>query len=232
MKVDTHCHLLPGIDDGARSLAETLLMAKSLVELGYGTIAVTPHIRPGFWLNEPLQITAHVEAIQLHLNEAKIPLQLIPGAEHFFDPELEQRLSPETCWGKQRRFFLVELPHGQLPPKFMPDVFFRMRVKGYKIILAHPERYLNPQLWLNDLREQGILAQISLTSLGGKFGRTSQQLAQKLVLAGLVDLLATDAHRVEDVQAAGEALLWLEKNIGKEKTEKLTEVTPQKLLTT
>jgi protein-tyrosine phosphatase len=207
-------------------------MAKSLVGLGYSTIAVTPHIRPGFWLNNPGEIVALVGTIQQKLNEANIPLQLIPGAEHFFDPEFEQRLSPEISWGKQRRCFLVELPHGQPPPRALADVFFRMRVKGYKIILAHPERYQNAEQWLGNLREQGILSQVSLTSLGGKFGRNAQSAAQKLVLGGFVDLFATDAHRVEDVEAAGTALQWLEKNIGKEKLEKLSMATPQRLLTT
>lgn len=231
MRVDTHCHLLPGIDDGARSLDETLEMARGLVDIGYQSIAVTPHIRPNFWMNQPGDIERHVLKIQDALDQARVPLRLSPGAEHFFDPELELRLSPPSGWGKKKTLYLIELPHGLPPPNALPEVFFRLRVKGFKIILAHPERYQDPKAWLGRLREQGILAQISLTSIGGKFGRASQAVAQKLVGDGLVDLLATDAHRVEDVLAAGEALRWVEKTLGKEKTVELTSLTPQKLLT-
>ncbi len=229
-RVDVHCHLVPGIDDGSRSLEESLEMARALVDMGYGRIAVTPHIRPGVFNNTPEIIWARVAELQEHLAAAHIPLSIEGGAEHFFDPELPARLAPPYGWGKKRSTFLVELPHNQPPPRAVPDVFFRFRVKGMKIILAHPERYKNPEAWLGALREQGTLSQVSLSSLGGKFGNTSKNAARSLVERDLVDLLATDAHSVRDVLLSKEGLTWLEKARGPKEALRLTSDVPRALL--
>jgi protein-tyrosine phosphatase len=218
------------LDDGARSLDESLDMARALVGLGYSRVAVTPHARPGFWLNLYPDISAAVERLQVSLDREKIPLALSPGTEHFFDPELESRLAASTGWGAARKTFLVELPHNQAPPRALPEVFFRLRVRGLRLILAHPERYSAPDAWFSSLREQGVLLQLSLTSLGGKYGRTTQKIAQKFVEAGLFDLASTDAHRADDVKAAGEAIRWIEQRLGAATARRLTAETTEALL--
>lgn len=205
-------------------------MARGLSALGYGRVAVTPHIRPGLWLNSPSIIAPLLSQVQTRLEAAKIPLSIEAGAEHFFDPELEGRLDPRIGWGRAKKTFLIELPHNQPPPRFLPEIFFRLRVKGMTLLLAHPERYRDPLSWIGPLREQGVRCQISLTSLGGKFGRTPKVTAQRLIEEDQVDLVATDAHKVEDLKLVAEALRWLERARGAEITRRFTEIAPTELL--
>lgn len=230
MRIDLHCHLLPGVDDGARDVRESLQMARALVALGYSQVAVTPHARPGFWMNLAQETRQAVERLQQELLAAQIPLALRPGAENFFDHDLEGRLPQTPGWGAQQKTFLVELSHNQPPPRPLAEVFFRLRVKGYRLILAHPERYQAPEEWLPTLRAQGVRAQVSLTSLAGKFGRNVQKVAQRLVEAGEIDLAATDAHRVEDIEAAAEAIRWIEQRLGAPAARRLTQEAPEALL--
>src|SRR5262249_60404681 len=101
------------------------------------------------------------------------PLALAPGAAHFFHAQLRARPPRPQGWGKARGAFLLELPPLQPPPRALFEGRFRLQIKGLKIVLAHPERYSDPERWIGDVRARGVLWQGSLASLGGKVGQTS-----------------------------------------------------------
>jgi protein-tyrosine phosphatase len=195
--VDIHCHLLPGIDDGAKSWDESLAMARLAVEDGTATIIATPHQLGNFGQNEGDTIRRLAGELQARLEQARIPLAVLPGADVRIEPEMIERLTrgDVLTLGDHRRHVLLELPHElYLPLEPVLEQLSRSRMTG---ILSHPERnqgiLRRPEL-LAPLVEIGCLLQITAGSLCGTFGPESQQLCERLLAEGLVHFVASDGH--------------------------------------
>jgi protein-tyrosine phosphatase len=212
--VDVHCHVLPGLDDGARDAAESAQMLAALEGLGYARVAATPHWHhPGF----RTPTAAEVERLVAELNAAEdrtAPL-LVAGAEIAFDerflPMIEADALPRLGDG---RAYLLELPSlpGSLPRGF-EDTVFRLAAKGVTLVLAHAERIPDLQREpsaLLALRRAGALVQIDLTSLAGKHGRAAREQGFRLIERGEADVVATDAHAPSDLPLVGRALAELD----------------------
>src|SRR6185312_1248210 len=138
--IDLHCHILPGIDDGAPDLATSLAMARLAVADGITVTACTPHILPGVYNNSGAMIGAAVARLRVALAEAEIPLRLVAGADVHVAPDLVAQLgagSALTINGS--RYLLLEPPHHVLPPR-LEDHIFHLQTAGYVPILTHPER--------------------------------------------------------------------------------------------
>lgn len=198
--IDLHCHLLPGIDDGARSLDVALLMASMAASDGITVTACTPHIVPGVYNNEGPAIRAAVERLQAAITEAGIPLRLVTGADVHIAPDLGARLgSGMALTLNDSRYFLFEPTHHILPPR-LEDLTFDLMAAGYVPVLTHPERLT----WIDGhyglvkkLAQSGILIQLTAGSLAGRFGRRPKYWAERILDEGLCDILATDAHDPE-----------------------------------
>ena len=195
--IDLHCHLLPGIDDGARDLETSLEMARVAVADGIRVTACTPHIQPGVFDNRAEDIRAGVVALQKALNDAGIPLTLVVGCDahvrHDFVPALRNR---QLVSLHDTRYVLFEPPHHVVPPR-MEDLLFDILAAGYVPILTHPERltWIAPQFeMLRRLSRSGVWMQITSGSVTGRFGRGPQELAERMLGEGMVHILATDAH--------------------------------------
>lgn len=195
--IDLHCHLLPGIDDGATDLEAALAMARMAVDDGIATIACTPHIYPGLFENDSAGIRARVEELRIHLAEAGIPLQLTWGADAHVSPDLLPRLKAGTVPSLgDTRYFLLEPPHHVAPPQFDQFVFALMAA-GYVPVVTHPERLS----WIEEhydtfcaLSDKGAWMQVTAGSLTGRFGKAARYWGERLLDEGRVDILATDAH--------------------------------------
>lgn len=195
--IDLHSHILPGIDDGAADLAVALDMARMFVADGVTDLACTPHILPGLYLNTGPQIRVAVQALQAELDEAGIPLRLTTGADVHMVPDLVAGLrSGRLLSLADTRYVLVEPPH-HVPPQKFEDFFFNILVSGYVPILTHPERLT----WVSShyeaiqrMARSGVWMQITAGSLTGAFGRTAQNLGERMLKDGCVHILATDAH--------------------------------------
>lgn len=195
--IDLHCHLLPGIDDGAGDWNTSLQMARLAVADGIGTIVATPH-----WpLDEnttagPRVLELAAEA-QERLNAAAIPLRVHAGHELQISWEIDASLAAGQALPLAgTRFLLLETPYFNLPP-YLRDLLFRLQSSGYRPILAHPER--NPEVQydvtvLEELVDAGCLLQVNAGSLLGRFGRRTQRAANRLLMRGWVQLVASDAH--------------------------------------
>ena len=197
--IDLHCHLLPGIDDGAPDLAVSLKMARALVADGVSVAACTPHILPGLYHNSGPQIRAATLTLQNVLNDQGIPLQLTTGADNHIVPDfLPQLRSGHLLPLADSRYVLVEPPHHVAPPR-LEAFFFGLLLGGYIPILTHPERLT----WISShyealkrLVKAGAWVQVTAGSMSGIFGRNARYWCERMLDEGCVHLIATDAHDV------------------------------------
>jgi protein-tyrosine phosphatase len=140
LMIDLHCHILPGVDDGAAELSVSVEMAKAFVADGVSVVACTPHILPGLYHNSGPQIRQATMQLQQVLNEEGIPLRLVTGADNHIVPSFVTELrSGHLLTLADSRYVLVEPPHHVAPPR-LEDLFFNILVAGYVPILTHPER--------------------------------------------------------------------------------------------
>ena len=195
--IDLHCHLLPGIDDGAANLDVSLAMARAMVADGVNTVACTPHILPGVYPNTGAQILSGIARLQAALDAAAIPLTLVAGADVHMVPDAVAGLrSGHLLTLAGSRYVLIEPPHHVVPPR-IEEFFFNLMVAGYVPILTHPERLS----WIKGhysaiqrLADAGVWMQITAGSLLGDFGKSAQYWAEKMLDDGIVHILATDSH--------------------------------------
>lgn len=195
--IDLHCHLLPGIDDGAADLAVSLAMAQAFVADGVTTVACTPHILPGVYPNTGPLIREAVAALQRELDQRGIGLRLVTGADVHIVPDFVQGLREGRLLSlADTRYVLVEPPH-HVAPVHLEDLFFQLLLAGYVPILTHPERLSwikSRYAAIQKLAEAGVWMQITAGSLTGAFGRNAQYWAERMLDEGYVHILATDAH--------------------------------------
>ena len=198
--VDIHCHMLPGIDDGAADWQTALEMARMAVADGTHTVIVTPHQSGNFAHNRGDEIRHLVQQFRAVLQEHQIPLEVLPGADvRIEDRMLEQLASGEVLsLGDLRRHVLLELPHElYFPLEGVLDALARHNMVG---VLSHPERnqgLLRDPGLLGPLVDAGCLMQVTAGSLMGTFGTSSQQLGEWMLSEGLVHFIATDAHGIK-----------------------------------
>jgi protein-tyrosine phosphatase len=198
--IDLHCHILPGIDDGAADLSVSLAMASAFVADGVSVVACTPHILPGLYANSGPDIRQATARLQQTLERQGIPLRLVTGADNHIVPSFVAELrSGHLLSLADTRYVLVEPPH-YIPPPRMEDLFFNLLVAGYVPILTHPERLT----WLKAhyqtiqrLVSGGVWMQITAGSLAGAFGRNARYWGERMLDEGSVHILATDAHDVD-----------------------------------
>jgi len=219
-----HSHILPGIDDGARDLENSLTLIRGLAGLGYQKLIATPHIMWDMYRNTPTIINEQLELIRKAVKKEGINIELHAAAEYFLDEHVEEQLRNKkpllTISGNK---VLAEFSMA-FPSLNIKDLLFEMQMQGYQPIIAHPERYVYLQrdkTFYDELRETGCLFQLNLLSLTGYYGRTVHELAQYLLKQGYYDLVGTDLHHqghldrlmtlnahplLDDMMAAGKIL--------------------------
>lgn len=195
--IDIHCHLLPGIDDGSKSVDESLQMARLAVADGTSAIIVTPHQLANYSQNEGDAIRQATQQLQTTLDEQRIPLRLAPGGDVRIEEGMLRGLKEGRVMSlaDHGRHVLLELPH-ELYVDLRPllRALENARIQG---ILSHPERnqglLARPKI-VAELVEVGCLMQVTAGSLLGTFGPASKAMAEGMLAQGTVHFLATDAH--------------------------------------
>jgi protein-tyrosine phosphatase len=214
--VDLHCHLLPGVDDGARTPEDSLEMASALVDLGFVAVAPSPHARPEFASAEVC--AERRKELEEALAAASIPLRLYSNAEHalILDGFLEGLGTPATRPVNGGRYVLVEAPY-QAPVPALPDLVFRMVRRGVTPLFAHPERcqeFERPGRAAEVVR-LGARLQLDLGALVNRYGPVARRLARGFLEEELYAVAATDLHRPVDARVwVGKALAELEARAG------------------
>ena len=232
--IDLHCHLLPGIDDGAPDDATSIEMARIAAADGIRTTACTPHIYPGLFENDGTDIALRIANLQRALDEAGIALELTIGADAHLSPELLRRLGDTTAPTLAgSRYFLLEPPHTVAPPRFA-DAVLDFVSAGFIPVITHPERLM----WIEQhyavfagLVDGGAWMQVTAGSLTGRFGRNAQYFGRKMLDDGLVHILATDAHGTQHrAPLLAEGRRAAEELVGTEEAAQLVCSRPQAIL--
>jgi protein-tyrosine phosphatase len=197
--IDIHCHILPGLDDGARTMDEALAMARMAAADGIDTLVASSHITPGVYDNSPEQIVAAAEAFGERLSREGIPLRIIPGADVRMTPDLLKGDARCLRINRDTPYFLFEFPHDLVPPG-SERLVEALLGKGWIPVITHPERNRDLQRRPEKLEpfvKLGCLVQITAMSLTGEFGPRAQAVSERYMKEGLVHLIATDAHDTE-----------------------------------
>lgn len=199
--IDLHNHLLPGIDDGAKKLEETLQFLRMARQDGISTVVATPHMKPGVYDNTRETILQRVAMVrEAQKGDEAEGVELLPGAEVYFTADLPERARAGTLMtvGDRGRYVLLELPYQQIPLG-VDDMIFRLRLAGLTPIMAHPERvayYLEDLDRLAASVRIGALTQVTASSITGRFGEKAQSYARGMLHRNLIHVLASDSHDV------------------------------------
>ncbi|MFM2153920.1 MAG: hypothetical protein RL199_2355 [Pseudomonadota bacterium] len=232
-RVDLHNHMLFGLDDGARDVAESVALAHALAAAGWSDVVVTPHARPGLDPDDD-QVAARLSDVQAALDAAGIALKLHHGREHHLTPEFLDRVRAGRARGLgASKLLLVELPFAAPVPN-LGHAMFDLRRAGYRTLIAHPERcahFVARPERAREVVENGGLLQLELGSLSGQHGGAAQRLARELLDDDLVAVVATDLHHLPQVdELLGRGLEVLRRHVGPQRLERLTGTAPRALL--
>ncbi len=196
--IDLHSHILPGLDDGPRTMTESVALCKALVAEGVTHAVATPHMFDGVHDVSCEAVYQGVQDLRSELKEAGLPLHILPGAEIRVDPRVLEAAQSGLLIsiGAGERYVLIELPTDIVPPRF--DWFlFELQMTGLTPILTHPE--LNAEIQarlgvLENLIHLGCLVQMSAPSLLGTFGGRPVATARRMLRHGMAHLLSSDCH--------------------------------------
>lgn len=232
--IDLHCHILPGVDDGANDLSVSLAMARLQVEQGVVAVACTPHILPGVYHNEGPAIRQAVARLQQVLDNENIALTLLTGADNHVAPDFVEGLRRGRLLSlNDTRYVLVEPPHNVAPAR-LDDLVFGVLLADYVPIITHPERLR----WIEErydlivkLARAGAWMQITSGSYKGRFGRRPKYWAERMTCEGLVHILASDAHdtvsRPPDLASGARAA---ERLVGVAEAERMVSTRPRDMV--
>lgn len=202
LKTDVHSHLIPGIDDGVKTIDEAVEVVKKFEELGYQKLITTPHVMEGTYNNTPEIIYDGLEKLKEELRKQNVNIQLFAAAEYYYDDYFLNLIEKEKLMTFGDNFVLFEFPFA-FPPNGVKELIFSLKSKGYKPVLAHFERYAYYHGSLSELeffRNQGVKIQLNLVSLSGRYGKGVKNQAKKMIDSKLVDFVSTDCHRMEHLE--------------------------------
>jgi tyrosine-protein phosphatase YwqE len=200
--VDIHSHLIPGVDDGSKDLENSIELIKGLKELGFKKIITTPHIYSEFYPNTSDRLLAGLDTLRQGLKNANIDIEVSCAAEYFMDEMFEELLDKDDILTVYDNYVLVEMSFFSESIR-LEEYLFKMQIKGYQPILAHPERYTyytkNFGRFQN-LKDRGCKLQLNLLSLTGHYGKEVKDLAVQLLDANLYDFVGTDTHNIGHIE--------------------------------
>jgi len=206
--IDMHSHLIPGIDDGAKTMADSLAMIASLHEMGYFYFITTPHIMMDHYRNTREGILSVLEQLQQAIVPTGMNVKVHAAAEYYLDSDFLHKIEHEPLLTLGKKYLLFEISYLNAPDN-LNDAIFLMQANGYKPVLAHPERY---PFWYHsfkkyqDLKDKGVLFQLNINSLTGYYSPVTQKMAEKLIDAEMIDFLGTDCHHVGHLELMKQAL--------------------------
>lgn len=207
-QVDMHSHLIPGIDDGAQTMDDAIVMLAKFEDLGYRKVITTPHIMADSYKNTPEIILSGLEAVRSTAKEVGLQIEIEAAAEYYYDESLLNKLkNKERLMTFGENYVLFEFSF-QAKPSRVEDLLFELLSQNYKPVLAHYERYgflLGNVDQAKEWRERGVNIQMNLNSLTGHYGPEVKKQAENLVDRKLVDFVGSDCHRIDHLMKMEQA---------------------------
>lgn len=196
--VDLHCHLLPGVDDGSKSMAISLRLAREATENGVTHALLTPHHMNGRYVNHKQDVIRETAEFQKQLQEHDIPLTVFPGQEVRINGNLLEALDNDDILfaDEGNRYLMLEFPDDDVP-HYTNRMIFDLQQRGITPVIVHPERntmIMAKPDFLYELLEKGCLSQITASSYVGTFGKKVENFSRRLIAAGQGYVFASDAH--------------------------------------
>lgn len=233
--IDLHCHILPGVDDGARTIEDSVQMARMAEAAGTKIIVATPHmLHPQYHVPGPLA-KAKLEEVRTAVRAAGIAVEVVLAGEIHWSTEIPERLASGELlpYCQDRRYILFELPMSHVPHSTR-EVMWQFQMAGIFPVLAHPERNAdferNPDL-IHEFRNAGVPCQITAMSLTGDFGRRARKISERWLAEGSIDLLASDGHSARGRPPTLDAAARLvRKSAGETMSDWLTQEVPRRIL--
>ena len=198
--IDLHTHILPGVDDGADSEKEAMNIVRKAKKQGITKMVATPHYLDDTYQLSPTITKSKIKQLQQKVDQKNLGIEILPGAEVFITPDLGKKIkNNEIMTINDSHYLLIEFPADHIP-KYADEVFYDLKVLGYKPIICHPERndsiISNPNQ-LYKWVKKGIYAQVNASSLVGVFGSKVKEIALALVKHNLVQFIASDVHSTD-----------------------------------
>lgn len=233
--IDLHAHILPGVDDGAKTIEQSLLMVKQGEEAGITTICATPHILNQVTPQLEEKINSSFELLKAKIAQEGSKVDIVLGSEIYVREDMNSLKKFDFfTLNKTGRYLLMELPWGQIP-SHVDQIIFELQLEGQVPIIAHPERsMIVKRNWsdVENLVQKGALMQINAGSLLGFFGRKIKAITEDLLRRNLVHFLASDAHDLlfSPIQILPQAFACASKIIGEKKAEVLVFSNPRQVI--
>ena len=196
LNADVHSHLLPSVDDGVKDIETALSCINEMKRNGIAKIYVTPHFQTHRFKNDEDDIKRRFDEFRTLVSVHISDMELCLAGEYLIDSGFEERLRTKKLLTINDKYLLVEFSFNQ-SMLGMEELFFEMQMKGYEVILAHPERYLylnKDSKLIHNLKEQGVYFQSNIMSFGGFYGSESMRRAYQYVENGWINFLGTDIH--------------------------------------
>lgn len=205
---DMHSHIIPGIDDGAQTINDSILLAKRFKSLGFKKLIATPHIMADYFRNTPDIINRSLDILRKGLHEIQLDLEVDAAAEYYLDETLEKKVKQKEVLTFGSNYLLFELSYINAPQNLF-DTIKMMQDAGYKPVLAHPERY--PYYYgslenYSQIKETGCLLQMNSIALTGYYGSGAKKVAEEMAENHLVDFIGSDMHHLKHAAALEESL--------------------------
>lgn len=195
--IDMHSHIIFDVDDGSESLEESIEIIRTAKERGIKAMFATPHFIEGSMTAEADEVKEKLHILEMELKKNNIDMPIYSGHEIFLDYEsLDHLRSGMSLSLNNTRYVLMEMPM-QFPLNNLEDILFEFTLKGYTPIIAHPERYAYVQNDLSVVKrwiELGILLQMNLTTLYGRYGNIAKKTSVKMLKRQMYHFVGTDVH--------------------------------------
>lgn len=200
---DMHSHLIPGIDDGAPTIEDSLTLIKEFQSMGYKSLVTTPHIKSDYYPNDPAIIMTGLNDLRQAMAENNVTIPIKAAAEYYVDERFMEMMEAGPLLTINNNEVLIEFSF-VFEPMRLNDTLFKIQTKGYKPIIAHPERYnffhQRPEVY-RELKERGCLLQLNAIALTGYYGRPVKEIAEKLLRENLYDYCGSDMHHMRHAES-------------------------------
>lgn len=200
---DMHSHLIPGIDDGSKTMEESIELIRKFIALGYKKLITTPHIMSDSYRNTPEIIMGGLDKLRAAVQREGLSIELDAAAEYYFDEVFTKLIKEKKLLTISGKYVLFEVSYMNAPDN-ISQVIFEIQVAGYTPILAHPERY---PFWYHrfeeyyKFKEAGVMLQLNTNSLCGYYGPEAKKIGERMVNEKLIDFIGSDMHGMRHMAA-------------------------------